>query len=123
VILLPLNLTILKLVYLKSGFMCKKERYKHTKKFFTSLKFDFFRVQFKQDVEAVEFFLLSLPAPLEVSCFRVCFRVHTLGIFCFRFQLRIKLAVSLPLPAYFVKTLPLSSEFYRFQLPLPPFSK
>jgi len=45
-------------------------------------------------VEAVEYFLLPLPAPLEVSCFGVRFRFLTLGIFCFRFQLRIKLVTS-----------------------------
>jgi len=45
-----------------------------------------------RDVEAVECFLLPLPIPLEVSCFRVRFRFLILGILCFRFQLRIKLA-------------------------------
>jgi len=34
-----------------------------------------------RDVEAVENFLLPLSAPLEVSCFQVCFRFLTLRIF------------------------------------------
>jgi len=53
------------------------------------------------------------------------FRLLTLGIFCFRFRIQIKLVASefASLSAYFVKTLPLPSEFYCFQLPLPPFSK
>jgi len=46
-ILLQLNLTKVKLEYLKSGFKGKKERHKLRRKFFTSLKFDFFRVQLK----------------------------------------------------------------------------
>jgi len=45
-------------------------------------------------MEAVEYFLLPIPAPFEVSCFRVCFRFLTLEIFCFRFRLRIKLVAS-----------------------------
>ena len=47
-----------------------------------------------RDVEAVKFLMLPLPAPLEVLCFRVRFRFLTFGIFCFRFQLRIKLVAS-----------------------------
>jgi len=39
-----------------------------------------FKVTYR-DVEAVEYFLLPLLAPLEVSCFRVRFRFLTLGIF------------------------------------------
>jgi len=34
-----------------------------------------------RDVEVVEYFLLPLPAPLEVSCFQVRFRFLILGIF------------------------------------------
>ena len=34
-----------------------------------------------RDVEAVEYFVLPLPAPLEVSCFRVCFRFLILKCF------------------------------------------
>ena len=44
-----------------------------------------------RDVEAVKFLMLPLPAPLEVSWFRVRFRFLTFGIFCFRFRLRIDL--------------------------------
>jgi len=40
-------LTKLKLEYLKSGFKCKKEWYKHRRIFFASLEFDFCRVQLK----------------------------------------------------------------------------
>jgi len=72
-----------------------------------------------RDVEAVDYFLLSLSAPLEVSCFLVCFRFLTLGIFCFR--LRIKLVAS-----EFASTSSLfcqnASAFFRI-LPLPPLSK
>jgi len=42
-----------------------------------------------RDVEAVKYFLLPLPASLEVSCFRVRFRFLTLGVFCFRFQIKL----------------------------------
>ena len=45
-----------------------------------------------RNVEAVKY--LMLPPPLEVLCFRVRFRFLTLGIFCFRFQLRIELVAS-----------------------------
>jgi len=44
-------------------------------------------------VEAVEYFLFPLSAPLEVSCFRVRFLFLILGILCFRFQLRKKLVL------------------------------
>jgi len=47
VILPQLNLTKLKFDYLKSGLKGKKQRYKHRRYFFTSLEFDYFRVQFK----------------------------------------------------------------------------
>ena len=57
-----------------------------------NLDLDFF-VESK-DVEAVKFLMRPLPAPLEVLCFRVCFRFLTFGVFCFRFQLRIKLVAS-----------------------------
>jgi len=53
-----------------------------------------FQIIRSRDVEAVEYFLLPLPASLEVSCFRVRFHFLTLGIFCFRFRLRIKLVAS-----------------------------
>ena len=43
-------------------------------------------------MEAVNFLMLPLPAPLEVLCFRVHFL--TFGIFCFRFQLQIELVAS-----------------------------
>jgi len=36
------------------------------------------------DVEAVEYFLLPLPAPYKVSRFRVCFRFQLLSSKCFR---------------------------------------
>jgi len=37
-------------------------------------------------VEAVERFLLSLPAPYKDSCFTVCFRFQLLSLKCFRFH-------------------------------------
>jgi len=40
--LLQINLTKLKLEYLKFGFKRKKDRYKHRRKFFASLEFDFY---------------------------------------------------------------------------------
>ena len=40
-----------------------------------------------RDVEAVKFLMLTLPAPLEVFCFRVRFRFLNFGIFCFRKKL------------------------------------
>jgi len=45
VVLPQSNLTKLKLEYLKFGFRCKKERYKHRRKKFASLEFNIFRVQ------------------------------------------------------------------------------
>jgi len=36
-----------------------------------------------KDVEAVEYFLLQLPAPYKVSRFRVCFRFQLLSSKCF----------------------------------------
>jgi len=42
VVLTQFNLTKHKREYLKFGFKCKKERYKHKRKFFASLEFDFF---------------------------------------------------------------------------------
>ena len=44
-----------------------------------------------RDVEEVKFFMLPLPAHLEVLSFRVRFHFLTLEIFYFRFQLRIEL--------------------------------
>jgi len=44
VVLPQINLTKLKLEYVKSSFKCKKERYKHKHIYFVSLEFDFFRV-------------------------------------------------------------------------------
>jgi len=41
------KLTKLKLEYLKFIFYCKKERYNHEQKIFTSLESDFFRIQLK----------------------------------------------------------------------------
>jgi len=41
------KLAKLKLEYLKFIFYCKKERYKHRQKFFTSLESDFFRIPLK----------------------------------------------------------------------------
>jgi len=40
-----------------------------------------------RDVEAVEYFLLPLPASYKISRFRVCFHFHLLSskCFCFRF--------------------------------------
>ena len=52
------------------------------------------RVCHVRDVEAVKFLMLPLSAPLEVLCFRVHFGFLTFGIFCFCFQLRIKLVAS-----------------------------
>jgi len=69
-----------------------------------------------KDVEAVEYFLLPLPALLEVPCFRVCFRFLTLGIFCFRFRLRIKLVASAS--SLFCQNASASFKI----LPLPPIS-
>jgi len=44
-------------------------------------------VKFKaRDVEAVEYFLLPLPAPSKVSHFRVCFRFQLLSSNCIRFH-------------------------------------
>ena len=47
-----------------------------------------------RDVEAFKFLMFLLPAPLEVLCFRVRFRLLIFGIFCFRFRLRIELVAS-----------------------------
>jgi len=46
-ILPKLNLSKLKLEYLKLGFKCKKKKDKDSTKTFASLEFDFFRVQLK----------------------------------------------------------------------------
>jgi len=47
-VILPLrNLTKLKLEYLKSGFVCKNERFESPDKYFASLEFDFFGVLLK----------------------------------------------------------------------------
>jgi len=40
-----INLTKIKLEYLKFGFLCKKERYEHRRKIFASFEFHFFRGQ------------------------------------------------------------------------------
>jgi len=40
-------MTKLELEYLKSGLVCKKERYKNPDEYFASLEFDFFRAQLK----------------------------------------------------------------------------
>jgi len=40
-------------------------------------------------VEAVEYFLLPLPAPYKVSRFRVCFRFQLFSSKCFRFHKRL----------------------------------
>jgi len=47
VILPEVNLSKLKLEYLKSGFKSKKETYKQRQKNFCFAQFDFFRVQLK----------------------------------------------------------------------------
>jgi len=71
--------------------------------------------------KTVEYFLLLLSAPLEVSCFRVRFHFLTLGIFCFRFQLWIKLVASEFASASSLFSQNASPSFR--SLPLPPFSK
>jgi len=51
-----------------------------------------------RDVEAVEYFLLPLPAPNKVSCFRVYFRYQLLSSKCFRFHTNL---TAVPLPHSF----------------------
>jgi len=108
----------------------------NTRRFFWNVK--------HRDVEAVEYFLLPLPAPYKVSRFEVCFRFQILSSKCFRFHTNLTAfsfrfhipnpcfmknvsasssskSQMLPssLPASFFKVLPLPQKFNRFQLPLP----
>jgi len=48
--------------------------------------------------EAVEYFLLSLPAPYKVSCFRVCFCFQILSSKCFCFHKNLTTSASTSLP-------------------------
>jgi len=52
----------------------------------------FFQIR---DVEAIEYFLLSLPAQYKVSRFRICFRFQRLSSKCFRFH---RFCFQFPLP-------------------------
>jgi len=72
-----------------------------------------------RDVEAVEYFLLSLPAPYKVSCFRVCFRIPAT---CFiknasAFGSSKSQMLTRLLPASFFKVLPLLQKFNRLRIP------
>jgi len=59
-----------------------------------------------KDVEAVEFFLLPLPAPYNISRFRVCFHFQPLSSKCFRFHKKFN-----------------SFHRFRFHIPAPCFMK
>jgi len=60
-----------------------------------------------KDVGAVEYFLLTLPAPYKVSRFRVCFRFQILSSKCFRFHKNLTASASTSLPHVLWKMLPL----------------
>jgi len=51
-----------------------------------------------RDVEAVEYFLLPLPAPYKVSRFRICFRFQLLSSKCFRFRKNLTASAFTSLP-------------------------
>jgi len=62
-----------------------------------------------RDVEAVEYFLLPLPASYKISRFRVCFRFQLLFSKCFRFHKNLTASTSsfcfrFHIPAYYWKT-------------------
>jgi len=59
---------------------------------------------YNRDVEAVEYFLLTLPAPYKVSRFRVYFRFQLLSLKCFRFHKNLT-------------TSNISSSSFRFHIP------
>jgi len=64
-------------------------------------------------VEAVEQFLLPLPAPYKVySRFRVCFHFQLLSLKCFRFRFQKNLTASTA-----------SASSFRFHIPVPYFKK
>ena len=73
-------------------------------------------------MEAVKFLMLPLPAPREVLCFRVRFSFLTSGIFCFRYQLRIKLVASefVSASSLFRQSASAPQTFNRFRFYIPP---
>jgi len=67
-----------------------------------------------RDVEAVEHFLLPLPAPYKVSRFRVCFRFQLLSSKCFCFHKNLTASTSQPNVLW--KALPTSQKVKCFRV-------